>query len=173
MLTEVFALAVCDVLKGFCDPQIKWPNDIVIGSRKVCGILTVVTPDLSAAVIGAGINLKQTAYPPELADKAVSLEEACSSVPDAAELLYDVTAAFFERYRVFLQTEDMSALKEDYCSCLINIGRQAAIVENGKEIRGVSEGIDDKGRLIFHADDGRTIFAGSGEVSVKGIYGVL
>lgn len=173
MLTEVFALAVCDVLMQACDPMIKWPNDIVIGGRKVCGILTVVTPDLNAAIIGAGINLKRSAYPPELAEKAVSLEEICASVPAAEDLLYEITTAFFDRYRAFLQTEDLSGLKEDYCARMAGPGRRSVITENGKQIAGIAKGIDDKGRLVFLTEDGQMILADSGEVSVKGIYGVL
>ena len=187
MLTEVFALAVREAFFKTCGirSDLKWPNDIVIGGRKVCGILTVATEDLQAVVIGAGINLKQSAYPAELSDRAVSIEEALpafredkektkvpqETVPKPEELLLEIINTFWQKLAVFYRTGDMTGLQKEYEDHLVNTGRRASLQENGHTLTGVAKGIDRKGRLAFQTEDGQLIYVDSGEVSVQGLYG--
>ena len=79
MLTLVMAVAVAEGIKKICgdiSPQIKWPNDIILNKKKVCGILTEMAIDGSGVkyvVIGVGINVNQKVFVPELEGKATSL----------------------------------------------------------------------------------------------------
>src|SRR5215510_5721014 len=79
LLTLMAAIAVHDTLSEICalEIDIKWPNDVLTSEKKLCGILaeTIDTKDGRAVVLGIGINLKKTAFPPEIAETAISIEE--------------------------------------------------------------------------------------------------
>lgn len=175
MLTEVVGLAVCKVLREQYQipSRIKWPNDVVIVGKKVCGILTVTTHDLKQVIIGVGINVRKTEWPKELADKAVSMEEASGKCPDPDELLCEIIEKFLELFESFRTAGDMRNLKEEYASLLINIGKRSCIVEKGISHPGTALGIDEKGRLLFQQENGEVKTVESGEVSVSGIYGEI
>src|SRR5215203_5352635 len=91
LVTLMSAVAVHDTLEtlyGFeCD--IKWVNDIHVTGKKICGILaeTTETPTGSAVVVGIGINLKQTNFPPEIAETATSIEAETNQSPEIETLL--------------------------------------------------------------------------------------
>src|SRR4026209_2250453 len=91
LITFMAALAGGDALGGACELQtdIKWPNDILSGERKICGILSEVieTPAGRAVIVGIGINLTQNAFPPELSDVATSVSEATGRPADREEIL--------------------------------------------------------------------------------------
>ncbi len=173
MLTEVFALAVCRVLRDQCavPALIKWPNDVIIRDRKVCGILTLTAPDLTHVVIGAGVNIRKIDWPDELKNKAISLEEAGGTVPEAEDLLAGILEEFGLLLARFCETMDMGSLKEEYESRLANIGKRARVTGKDKTVFGTAAGLDENGRLIFDTEDGRRIVIDSGEVTVSGIYG--
>src|SRR5712671_7773112 len=91
LLTLMAALAVCDALMKACGlrADIKWPNDICVNNRKLCGILaeTVDTETGSAAVIGIGINLEAGSLPATVSDLATSVEAATGRSPDSTRVL--------------------------------------------------------------------------------------
>lgn len=157
-------------------PGIKWPNDIVIDGRKVCGILTEMSVEQNAVrhvVIGAGINVREQSFPPELADKAIALDTACGRCIDRERLLNAVLKAFEEDYEDFCKTESLVRIRDSYNHLLVNRDREVCVLEPGGEYRGISRGITDTGELIVELRDGsrRQVFAG--EVSVRGIYGYV
>ena len=176
MLTLVYGLAACTAIRklGIFDAMIKWPNDIVFCGRKLCGILSGAIPEKKQVFIGSGFNLRKTELPPELKDKAISMEE-CGAPADADDLLISVVREFEKRLDIFERTGDMSGLKDEYEALLINKEKDSVVLirENGIETKlsGRAVGIDANGSLVFKSDDGRMINVSSGEVSVSGIYG--
>ncbi|MBV9957707.1 MAG: biotin--[acetyl-CoA-carboxylase] ligase, partial [Acidobacteria bacterium] len=102
LLTLMCACCVADALAEACglETDIKWPNDILAGGLKVCGILaeTVETELGRAVVIGIGINLKPGALPFELRESATTVEEAAGRACEAEELLRALTRALARRY---------------------------------------------------------------------------
>jgi BirA family biotin operon repressor/biotin-[acetyl-CoA-carboxylase] ligase len=104
LLTLMAALAVHDALQEGCGlcADIKWPNDIVVNERKLCGILaeTVETATGRAVILGIGINLKDDAFPPELKEIATSIASLTASEPDAEALLQSLVRAIERRYRI-------------------------------------------------------------------------
>src|ERR1041385_3324676 len=86
LVTLAAALAVSDALLEACalETDIKWPNDLLAGGRKLCGILaeTFDTPRGRAAVLGIGVNLTNRAFPPEILSAATSVEEQTGSAPE-------------------------------------------------------------------------------------------
>jgi BirA family biotin operon repressor/biotin-[acetyl-CoA-carboxylase] ligase len=104
LLTLMAALAVGDALIEICglETDIKWPNDIMVDGRKLCGILaeTIETETGRAVVIGIGINLDDRAFPPELETVAASVSLATGKTPDAERLMQSLIRALFEHYEI-------------------------------------------------------------------------
>ncbi len=181
MLTLAAALAVSDGIfrETGLRTGIKWPNDLVAGGKKLCGILTEMStePDyINHVVVGIGINANITAFPEELRDKATSLLLEQGRPVCRAGLMAGVLEAFEKYYGEFLKTLDLSAMKETYEARLINMDREVRILDPRQEWTGTARGIDREGRLLVEPAGGQ---AGelrpvdSGEVSVRGVYGYV
>lgn len=176
MLTLVTGLAIAAACREACgvDARIKWPNDIVIDGRKICGILTEMSTEIDFIkylVIGAGINTCVEQFPPELAQRAASLHEFMDRKPDRAGLIAACMQKFELFYQLFLERQDLSALRSDYNALLVGIGSPVRVLQPGGEYDGISEGINDAGELLVRRADGRQEAVYAGEVSVRGIYG--
>lgn len=156
---------------------IKWPNDIVLAGKKVCGILTEMSaePDyINHVVVGIGINANLAEFPEELQERATSLFLEKGERISRAAVIAGVWKAFEQYYDRFLQTADLSLLKEAYESRLLNRNETVCVLDPGGEWRGMARGIDRHGRLLVESDDGRgTKAVDSGEVSVRGVYGYV
>lgn len=182
MLTLVKGMAA---VKGIAQvtglkPQIKWPNDVVLNGKKIVGILTEMSAQVDYVnhiVVGTGINVHQTEFPEEIAKTATSLklelQEAGKNVQiSRAELLGSVLTYFEQYYEIYLQTQDLSALREKYNSMLANLGKDVRVLDPLGEYEGTALGIDDRGELLV--DRGKEVCkVSSGEVSVRGIYGYV
>ncbi len=177
-LTLLMAMAVARSIQKVAGLAcgIKWPNDVVIGGKKVCGILTEMNTEIdyiNYVVIGAGINVNQKSFPGELQNTACSLYQMSGRKTSRAELIVTVMEELEEIYRTFLKTEDLSALCQEYNELCINQGRQVQVLEAGREYTGTADGINDKGELVVRKDDGTVEYIYAGEVSVRGIYGYV
>jgi len=177
MVTLIAALAVCRAIENECGIKaaIKWPNDILINNRKVCGILTELYTgnDGKSLIVGVGINANQDEFPAEIADIATSLKLELDDYTDREALVEGFAKAFEEYYEIFLKTGDMSELKDRYESLLINTGREVKVLVPGETITGTAGGIDERGRLLVKTSDGVIHPVYAGEVSVRGIYGYV
>lgn len=178
MLTLVAAMAVSDGIREVTglDCQIKWPNDIVIGGRKVCGMLTEMSSEMERiqyVIIGIGINVGIREFPEELRETATSLA-LCSDVPvERARLIDAVMRAWEHWYEVFLQTMDLELIRDTYNERLVNRGREVKVLAPRDSYTGVSHGINAAGELIVELPDKELRHVMSGEVSVRGIYGYV
>ena len=179
MVTLIQALAVAKAVQEVCGLQveIKWPNDVVIHGRKICGILTEMSAEtgyIQYVVIGTGINVNNTSFAPEIADRATSLgmELDGRHVPEAA-ITCEVLRCFHENYRLFLETDDLSALMETYNAMLVSRGREVRVEDPLGPFTGTASGIDRTGCLLVTAEDGSVRRVASGEVSVRGIGGYI
>ena len=178
MLTLVMALSVAEAIRERTgiDARIKWPNDIVAGGKKLCGILTEMSAEMdyiNYIVIGVGINVNQPSFPEDIADRATSLMlEAGRSFP-RAPLIAAVMERFEEDYSRFLETNDLSGMREAYNELLVNVGRQVRVLEPGHEYTALSSGINDRGELLVQREDGSREAVFAGEVSVRGMYGYV
>ena len=178
MLTLVMAMAVAEGIREACglEALIKWPNDIVVGGKKVCGMLTELSVQqeyIQHVVVGAGVNVGIQEFPPEIADTAACLEEECGRRVPRAQLIVHIMKAFEKYYEKFMETLDFSVLKEAYDNRLVNCGREVCVLDPKGEYTGISRGINSVGELLVELPDGseRTVYAG--EVSVRGIYGYV
>lgn len=155
---------------------IKWPNDIVLNGKKLCGILTEAKlsgPALEHVVIGVGINVGKQTFAEELVDKAISLEEECGYTLDRTTLLARIMEAFENYYERFEQDGNLAGLQEAYNAYLINRDREVRVLDPKGEFTGVARGIDEAGELMVECADGSVTAVYAGEVSVRGIYGYI
>ena len=172
-LTLVMGMAVAKAVKslGF-DVSIKWPNDVVVSHKKICGILTemgVRDGKIDYAVIGVGINVNIKEFPEEMVDKATSLYLESGKEFDRSQIPGLVMEAFEKYYEKFAATCDLSGLKDEYESILANYNQPVRVLAK-EPYEGVARGITDGGELLVEKTDGTIVAVSAGEVSVRGLY---
>ena len=154
---------------------IKWPNDIVMNGKKVCGILTEMSAQLdyiNHVVIGIGINVKNKSFPKEIEQVATSILMETGLQVNRAELIEAVLEQFERYYEIFLETEDLSGLVKEYNAHLINMQKQVRVLDPKEPYEAKAMGITPHGELIVDTWEGRKLVS-SGEVSVRGVYGYV
>ncbi len=174
-LTLVMGLSVARGIEMLTGRKagIKWPNDVVYSGKKICGILTemkIQKGEPEHIVVGVGINVNQTEFSTELQDKATSVFLETGKKADRIAGIARVMECFEKNYRKFLRTEDLSLMKEEYESLLLNKDRQVRIIEKTGQWQGTARGINDRGELLVEDSRGYLREIMSGEVSVRGLY---
>lgn len=178
MLTLVAALAVAKAITSVTgeEAMIKWPNDIVVNSKKVCGILTEMNAQfdyINHIVVGIGINVHNESFPEEISQMASSLMiEAGGKRFHRAQIIADTMSYFEQYYDTFLKTQDLSALVREYDELLVNRNKSVRVLDPKEPFDGKAMGITPKGELIVDTWESRKLVS-SGEVSVRGIYGYV
>ena len=174
-LTCAAAVAVCEALEQLCGaaPQIKWVNDIFLGGKKVCGILTeaVLLPGTDKpdyAVLGVGLNVypPTDGWPAQLADIAGSV---CGADAIQPGLRARLAAAFLQHFSVHyrsLQSGGKDFLP-GYRSRSPVPGRQVFLEENGVRTPALALAIDDDCRLLVRMADGTQRALTAGEISIR------
>lgn len=178
MLTLVQAMAVAEAVEEVTalKSQIKWPNDILINEKKVCGILTEMNlsgNEISSIIIGTGINVNQESFPEEIREIATSLKNESGEVQCREKLMGVICKKFEQYYEQFLTTKDLSCIMEEYNARLVSAGRSVRVLDPKGEYTGEAIGINVRGELQVRQDDGEIINVYAGEVSVRGIYGYV
>ena len=178
MLTLVMAYSVAKVIgaQEGLPVGIKWPNDLVLEKKKICGILTEMElseNQIADVVIGVGINANTTEFPKELRDKATSLYLQKGCKVERESLLQQILEEFGQQYERFLKIQDLSFLKDAYNQMLINKGKEVLVLEPGHEYQAKALGVNEKGELLVKKNDGSVEAVFAGEVSVRGIYGYV
>ena len=178
MLTLVAALAVAKAITSVTDEEamIKWPNDIVVNGKKVCGILTEMNAQfdyINHIVVGIGINVHNESFPEEISQMASSLMiEAGGKRFHRAQIIAETMSYFEQYYDTFLKTQDLSALVREYDKLLVNRNKSVRVLDPKEPFDGKAMGITPKGELIVDTWESRKLVS-SGEVSVRGIYGYV
>lgn len=177
MLTIVAALAVAGAVRKLYGlaAEIKWPNDIVLNGKKICGILTEMDTEMDAihsVVIGIGINVSNEGFQTEASSIATSLALEGGAGICRVPLIWEVWKQFESYYAAFLQAGDLSQIKAEYDAYLVNRNKQVRVLDPKDPFTGIAKGITPQGALIVESETGeRLVF--SGEVSVRGIYGYV
>lgn len=178
MLTLVMAHAVCRGIarESGLDCKIKWPNDIVVNGRKVCGILTQMGFDQSSGyyvVVGVGVNAGRQEFAPELLQKATSLEAEADRAVSRSRLLAAILHAFEADYETFTTSQSLKDILDSYNHMLVNRNAAVRVLDPKGEYDGVARGITETGELLVEKADGAVEQVYAGEVSVRGIYGYV
>ena len=169
LLTSLAAVATAQAIEAAAETEvrIKWVNDLYIGDKKICGILSEAGLGMEAgrleyAVVGIGVNVNRMVFPAELRDIATSIGNETGRAPDrnrlAAEILNRLES-------LWGQLESGAFLAESRRRSNV-IGRTVTVIEGGKTYSARALDIDDQGRLVIETGAGRTCL-NYGEVSLK------
>ena len=166
LITLMAALAVGDALREACGltTDIKWPNDLLAGERKICGILAeaIETPAGRAVIVGIGINLTQNAFPAELADRATSVSEATGKTPEREAILNALLQSLSRWYPLLGQPGEVVAAWSGRSSYATG---KLVQVNNGSEVmQGATCGVEPDGALRLRIASGEIKLVRAGDV---------
>lgn len=179
-LTCAAGVAMCHAIERTCGfrPGIKWTNDLVVGRKKLGGILTELNVNptthlVDYAIVGVGINCRQKEadFDESIRNMACSVEMVTGKEMDRNLLASEMVRVMHDLSRDLLtnKAEIMHAYRQD----CITVGQQISVVRGIKIRHGIARSIDDDGALVVDFDDGTTEAVNSGEVSIRGLYGYV
>lgn len=173
-ITPLAGLAVCKAIREYTklDCVIKWPNDIIVGRKKLVGILTEMSAEFDAVeyvITGIGINVDHTSFPEEIAFKATSLLLETGRHIDKNEFLACVLE-HLENEFVKNNLELTPTALSEYTDLCATAGRSVTFQRGTRRISGMAVGISEHGELKVMMSDGTICLVNSGEVTVQGIY---
>ncbi|MCQ4021780.1 biotin--[acetyl-CoA-carboxylase] ligase [Ruminococcus sp. zg-924] len=173
-ITLAAGLAMCRTINSIADfnAKIKWPNDIIIGRKKLCGILTEMAIEdntVSFAVVGMGININNRSFPEEISKKATSLYLEKEREFSRSDIIIRLAQSFEDIYNEFIMG-GFESIKDEYISLCATIGRSVSAKRNDGEISGTAVDIAPDGGLIVETQNGEKKYISTGEVAVQGIY---
>ena len=160
-LSPTTAVATAEALRRVAplEPRLKWPNDVLVGGRKIAGILLESRAVASAEpvlVIGVGINLGQREFPPELAGRATSVLLETGHAVDRETMLAALLEEF-DAWRARLEGEGFGPVRERWKSLSDTIGRHVTV----DGVSGTATDLDGDGALLIDVgDEVRRVIAG-------------
>jgi BirA family biotin operon repressor/biotin-[acetyl-CoA-carboxylase] ligase len=170
VLSLAAGLAVRDAIEQVnarVSADLKWPNDVLIAGKKVCGILTEMNAEVTRVryvVVGIGINVNQVSFPKDLEGEATSLRLATGSEWSRVQLVVALLKSLDREYRLLVEQADarQSILRRFAEKSLWVRGKQVRVEENGARVEGTTEGLDERGFLQVRTTQGlRTILSGT------------
>ena len=170
-LSLLTALAVANAIvrETGLDARIKWPNDIVISGRKVCGLLLEMTADehtVYDVVAGVGINVHQKEFDAEIAHTASSLDLLAGKVISRAALV----RAFLEEFERTMELEDEEMMAR-YMERSATLGQKVQVISLADTFTGMAKAVTDSGSLLVEDEAGVMREVLAADVSVRGIMG--
>ncbi len=168
-ITVIGAVSVARAIEVLCGKEctVKWVNDIYIGEKKVCGILTEASVNngcVDYAIIGIGVNITEPeeGFDKEISDIACAMYEKDAPIGIKSRLLAEITDSFFDIYRELVN----GAYMDEYRRRSNIIGKYVDVYRGDEIISGVCVDIDERANLIVKTDTGTRIF-GSGDARVR------
>ena len=170
VLSIVSPLAVAEALEGIgLTPRLKWPNDVLVGGRKIAGILieTELSGDaVKYALVGIGLNVNfDVEATPEIADIATSVRRELGRDASREELLAALLNAFEARYEQALEGD--ADVFQVWRSRLETLGRRVRATLGERVEEGVAEDVDAEGNLLVRRDDGSLAVVEAGDVTLS------
>lgn len=189
LLVMIASLAVVEAIARTCEIEaaIKWPNDVLVDERKVCGILIETGHDSQGrlvAVVGIGINVngrlqgrvEQKGVEVELASIATTLESACGHPVQREKMLASLLAALENDYLALQQEANKPSgatpfngpvarlLRERWQNHLSTLGRTIQVHQGSQVVEGVAEAVNDMGELQLRCRSGELVSITWGEI---------
>ncbi|MGA2780348.1 MAG: biotin--[acetyl-CoA-carboxylase] ligase [Smithella sp.] len=165
-------VAVADVLESYCPDRIKlkWPNDVLIDGKKVCGILSQVKTTVSEVdfiVLGMGINvnINYNQLPEEIRNLATSLAMETGQEVSRLELIISLYENLTKWYKQLIQN-GFGPIKEKWQSLTPMIGQTVQVMFGEEEVNGKAIGLDDDGSLILLAAGNKEFKVSAGDATI-------
>ena len=171
-MTLFASLAVCKSLNTLFKIKagIKWPNDVYVNHRKICGVLTEVSLDQKRVkwiVVGIGLNVNaDPSLEPELGSLATSVKREAGRVQKRLPILKRILEEMDLLYKCFLSGET-KRIRDEWLSYSIILGKKITIFSDGLQETGIAETIDEDGALILLTPDGKRKKIVAGDVSLR------
>ena len=170
LLTLMTAVAVHDALLAVCSlrTDIKWPNDILVNEKKLCGILaeTVETSLGRAVIVGVGINLTSQAFPPELQGAAASVETETGRRTDQEVVFETLSRLLITGYEALQGTGGPEIIVKEWSArSSYASGKRIRVSENDESFSGTTRGLEPDGALRVETDDGEIRIVRAGDVT--------
>ena len=151
---QIAGVAIARAILEFtgADAKLKWPNDVLIGRRKVCGILTEMSAECDAVnfvVCGMGLNVNETEFSPELRQIATSLRLETGQEWIRGQILLTILTQFFERYDAWVDTGDYTPIVEEYTRMSMLVGKMVTVLSQRSKLTGQCVGFDKDGYLVI------------------------
>jgi BirA family biotin operon repressor/biotin-[acetyl-CoA-carboxylase] ligase len=158
VVTMAAGVALAEAVERIANfaPDLKWPNDLVAGDRKLAGLLAEA--DGEALVIGVGLNVQWADFPLEIAELATACNLECGHAVDRGE----VFDAYLERLAA--RITDLDASTTEYRRRLATIGRRVRVEQGDGDVVGRARDVGDSGELLVETDEGRVVAVHSGDV---------
>lgn len=168
LITLMTAVAVFETLENFgLNPDIKWVNDIHVRGKKICGILseTSETTKGLAVIVGIGINLKSSNFPPEIAEIATSIETEIGKSFDK-EILLEKLTYFLQIYYEILKSENgAEKIRSEWIKrSSYAFGKTVKVTLENETIFGTTRGIEENGALRIEMETGEIRVINAGDV---------
>ncbi len=168
-ITMICSLAVCEAIaeQSGLNPQIKWPNDVLIGKAKVCGILTeldLLGTRLNHVIVGIGINVNvDFRVAPPLMSPATSLLAETGHAVSRLDLLSALLASLERRYTALRNGQ---SFHQEWASRMATLGERVEVASGPEHWTGMAVGVDEDGALLVRMDDGNTQRILAGDVTL-------
>lgn len=172
-ITPLAGLGVCKAINDFCliDSKIKWPNDIIVGRKKLCGILAemeVTESRTDYVVVGVGINIYNSIFTADLPNATSVFLESGRRI-DINKFIATLLNTLEQKIINNHYTLTGEAVV-DYRNLCATIGRQVMFNRGSRDITGMAAAVNNKGELEVMLSDGTIATVNCGEVTVQGIY---
>jgi len=146
--------------------DLKWPNDLLLGGKKFCGILTEMNAEATQVrylVVGIGINVNQAKFPPELREIATSLKIETGTEWSRVELSVALLKSLDREYRSLIDNSDSrDAILRRFETNSSSVRGRKVTVEEDERLTGITEGLDERGFLRVRTEQGlRTVLSGT------------
>ena len=170
-ITLAAGIGVCDAVNTYgCRASIKWPNDVLVHGRKLAGILAEMSTRgdrVDHVILGIGVNLNGTNFPPELRDTAIALRTAVGDRRVDPSFFADVLLRRLERWLDRFFAGGVDAIAPAWTERALLSGR-LAVTRDGHTCVGRPRGIDADGALLLEDERGRRHRVVAGDVAVVG-----
>lgn len=157
LITMASSVSVAQAFKEITglNPEVKWPNDLLLNGKKVCGILTEIDADINKInyiIVGIGINVNND-IDEELKEIAISLKQEVGSKISRVKLLRSILQHLDSNYNKLIFGE-FESIRDAWLSYSSIIGRKIQVEDEKNVTKGVVIDIDDGGYIILKTDSG-------------------
>lgn len=174
-ITQIAAAAMTMAIENVTQEEIKikWPNDLLLNKKKVCGILTEMSAELGSinyVIVGIGVNVNQTSFDEEIKDKATSIKQITGKETSRKDIVISFLENFEKLYDDFLDKSSLEKTIEICKSHSILIGEEVKVITKASTRQVKVMDINDEGQLVIKNENGELENIFYGEVSVRGLY---
>jgi len=176
--TELTILAACAIVKTLrenfeFDTGLKWPNDVIVNGKKICGILSEIQADpdrINAIIVGIGlnVNLLEDDFPTEIRNISTSIFLETHTLYSRRELFVSLVKKLDALYCEYNVKKSIDFLMDYYKSCLLTLGKKVQVIEKTASYEAFAYDIHNDGSLLVRLRDGTEKRIFSADVSIRG-----